>query len=241
MSASITYGDEVIPFQIVRNSKITGKIRIHVHPNGIVEVEAPQMEEEGEIVTALRKRLRWVSTQLEIQKISKAHVLPRTYVSGETHFYLGRRYVLKIIKDCDDFESVKLMGGRLQVTAKCENAEEIRDRLNRWYRSRAMAYFSRRLEDLSEHLSWVDATPRLKLRVMKTQWGNCSPTGAICLNPRLVRAPRDCIDYVIVHELCHMYEHNHSKRFYALLDKQSPNWRHVKTRLDGMAEMLLAE
>ena len=74
---------------------------------------------------------------------------------------------------------------------------------------------------------------------MKKQWGSCSPQGVITLNPHLVKAPRDCVDYVLVHELCHLVEHNHSVEFYRLLGGQIPGWESVKAKLDGMAEKLL--
>jgi len=241
MAETIAYGDERIAFNVVQNPSISGKVRIHVYPNGDVEVEAPSNTPADEISSALRKRARWVSTQLGLQKKDRAHVLPRTYHSGETHFYLGRRYVLKVIAQDRHGSLVKLKGGQLQVTTQGSSTEEIKVALNKWYRERASDYFKSRLCESSEQLAWIDTPPPLKLRVMKTQWGNCSPTGVICLNPRLVRAPRDCIDYVILHELCHLREHNHSKRFYALLDQHLANWRHIKARLDGMAEMLLVE
>ena len=76
---------------------------------------------------------------------------------------------------------------------------------------------------------------------MQKQWGSCSPAGVILLNPHLVKAPRDCIDYVISHELCHLREHNHSPRYYRLLAKIIPSWEAMKARLDGMAELLLNE
>ena len=74
---------------------------------------------------------------------------------------------------------------------------------------------------------------------MKVQWGSCSPAGRITLNPHLVKAPRECIDYVLLHELCHLRHHNHSTRFYKALDANMPHWRAVKQRLDAMAEQLL--
>ena len=74
---------------------------------------------------------------------------------------------------------------------------------------------------------------------MQTQWGSCSPAGRITLNPHLVKAPRDCIDYVILHELCHLAEHNHSERFYRLMQQVMPQWGKIKQRLDGMAASLL--
>lgn len=76
---------------------------------------------------------------------------------------------------------------------------------------------------------------------MKKQWGSCSPNGRILLNPHLVKAPRECIDYVLVHEICHLKEHNHGSKFYKLLDQMLPGWRSIKARLDGMAELLLNE
>lgn len=239
--SAISYGDFEIGFGIVENPALNGKVRIHVHPNGKVEVEAPLGVTLDEIRCALRKRVRWVWNQLELQKEDRAYALPRTYQSGETHFYLGRRYVLKVLGDPDQPNRTRLKGGQLLVITKDSDADAVKDTLNRWYRKKAEDYFAKRVFGISEQLSWVDDAPKLKLRVMRTQWGNCSPSGTVCLNPRLIRAQRDCIDYVILHELCHLREHNHSKRFYALLDRNMPNWRHTKARLDGMAEILLAE
>jgi predicted metal-dependent hydrolase len=74
---------------------------------------------------------------------------------------------------------------------------------------------------------------------MKKQWGSCSPAGVLSLNPHLVKASSLAIDYVLLHELCHLRFHNHSDRFYRLLDRQMPGWKEVKERLDGMAQLLL--
>lgn len=104
----------------------------------------------------------------------------------------------------------------------------------------SVLYFERRMEEIVSFLPWVDQLPSIKLVSMQKQWGSCSPKGAVNLNPWLIRAPRECIDYVIVHELCRLVEHNHSKRFYTLLDRHCIGWRHTKAKLDGMAELLLA-
>jgi predicted metal-dependent hydrolase len=75
---------------------------------------------------------------------------------------------------------------------------------------------------------------------MERQWGSCSPTGRLTLNAHLVKAPRECIDYVIIHELCHLQERNHGPRFHRLLDAQMPGcWRIMKERLDGLVEQIL--
>ena len=100
--------------------------------------------------------------------------------------------------------------------------------------------FERRLREEASQVAWASGNlPDMKLLAMKKQWESCSQKGRIHLNPQLVKAPRECIDYVILHELCHLKEHNHSPRFYGLLDRNMPDWRERKAKLDGMAELLL--
>ena len=82
--------------------------------------------------------------------------------------------------------------------------------------------------------------PKLKLLNMKTQWVNCSPSGNLTLNPYLVKAPTRCIDYVILHELCHLVEHNHSKQFYELMSQTMPDWEGRKIHLDEMAAKIFS-
>ncbi|MGP5314724.1 M48 metallopeptidase family protein [Psychrobacter faecalis] len=98
-----------------------------------------------------------------------------------------------------------------------------------------------RIKPLYHKAYRVEASPSIKLMVMKKQWGSCSTKGNLILNPHLVKAPRECIDYVILHELCHIAEYNHSERFWRLLTQVMPNWKEVKARLDGIAELYLNE
>lgn len=240
MKGAVTYGSRTISYVVVANQKLTTKVRIHVHPTGIVEVEAPIGRSPNDVAGAVAKRGRWLSEQISSIENARCHVLVREYVNGETHFYLGRRYVLKITVDASSPPAVSLKGGHLRVSVRKADPAEVQRVLNAWYRERAEQYFAKRLAALSENIRWVKAQPPIKLKRMRNQWGSCSPSGSINLNPWLIRAPRDCIDYVIVHELCHLREHNHSKRYYALLDRQMPRWRPVKARLDNMAELLLA-
>lgn len=88
---------------------------------------------------------------------------------------------------------------------------------------------------------WVTGRPTLRILTMQKQWGSCSAKGVLILNPHLVKAPKECIDYVILHKLCHISEHNHSEKFWRLLTQVMPQWKEVKARLDGMAELYLNE
>ncbi len=89
--------------------------------------------------------------------------------------------------------------------------------------------------------TWVSGRPSFRILTMKKQWGSCSSKGMLMLNPHLVKAPKESIDYVILHELCHIAEHNHSERFWWLLTQVMPQWKEVKAKLDDMAELYLNE
>lgn len=131
------------------------------------------------------------------------------------------------------------VGGYIQVFVHQRNPEAVRVALNDWYRGRARIVFGERLAAIASSLRWMREAPPLRLQVMKVQWGSCSPGGRLTLNPHLVKVPRECIDYVLLHELCHLKEHNHSKSFYRLLERQLPQWRRKKERLDELAELVL--
>jgi predicted metal-dependent hydrolase len=134
------------------------------------------------------------------------------YRSGEMMFYMGRRYVLKLIQSQNN-PTVKLIRGQLQVfipTTENVTTERVQFLTQQWYRQQAQRVFNERLKILLSKTDWVKDLPPLKILYMEKQWGSCSIRGTIILNPNLIKAPKECIDYVILHELCHIAEHNHS-------------------------------
>lgn len=250
----LNYGERSFEYQLFFISDVTkknnantkGSVHIHVHPNGLVAVDAPEKASPSDVKKALRKRARWVLKHLDDIHARQAQVLPREYVSGETLFYMGKRYQLKIRsssgkKSENALPEVRLYRGKIEVIGHQMDSDKIKKALGNWYRFRAEQVFARRLDYVTSHLIWLDTIPEWKLLTMKKQWGSCSPKGVLSLNPRLVKAPVQCIDYVLLHELCHLQEHNHSKRFYALLNRGMPDWQMHKSRLDGMAELILNE
>jgi len=239
--ASFTYGDERFDYEICFTPERTTKIAIHVHPDASIQVDAPEGESQAKINSAVLKRARWIKNHVSQARAQREHVLPRNYVSGESHFYLGRRYQLKVTDAKEEGEQVRLWRGRLNVDTQERSPDAVKKQLYRWYRERAAEVFDRRLLEVVDNVSWLKTVPPLRLLKMRKQWGSCSPQGVIFLNPQLVKAPRECVDYVIAHEFCHLKEHNHSSRYYRLLRDVMPGWEPVKARLDGMAELLLNE
>lgn len=233
------YGDERITFERVKRRQGSDKVLIKVHPDCRVVVSAPEATQDDAVTAAVKQRGRWIYEQLRDFRQQQEHITPRRYISGESHYYLGKQHLLKVVVDPDQPQGVKLLRGRLEATVRSSEADRVKAVLNAWYKTRAKEVFHRRLDALLPQALWVTERPPLRILTMQTQWGSCSPQGRITLNPHLVKAPRECVDYVILHELCHLAEHNHSERFYRLMGQVMPRWEKTKERLDKMAGLLI--
>ncbi len=247
-----TYGDSAIHYDIVRKDESSTsvaalakrKVVIKVHPDQRVVANVPFDATNASIHEAMLKRARWIWKNIETFAAQNEYVLPKEYISGETQFYLGRRYVLKVISQPGEISQVKLLRGKLEVTLgndKDTKSKQVKALINQWYLSHARHVFYERLHAMLTKATWVKGIPSFRIMAMKTQWGSCSSKGALMLNPHLIKAPKECIDYVILHELCHIEEHNHSDKFWRLLTQVMPNWKEVKAKLDDMAELYLNE
>ncbi len=234
-----SYGDDLIGFERVDRKNDARRILIKVHPDCRVIVQAPSDASDEDVMQAVKKRSRWISSKLDTFRAQLSDVRPRQYISGESHYYLGRQHMLKVEVKSDQKPQVKLLRGRLEVTVKKHEPSKVKDLLNDWYKSRAQEVFQRRLTAVMDKTLWVKEKPPIRILTMQTQWGSCSINGLLTLNPHLVKAPRECVDYVILHELCHLVEHNHSEYFYRLISKVMPEWGKHKQRLDNMAGLVL--
>lgn len=234
---SIQYGDELICFSLRRQpSRTAQRLAIHVEPDGSVLVDASEVTSLEVVMSAVKKRVRWISQHVGAARERLHHVLPREYVSGEALHYLGRRYRLKVVVQAGVVPHARMRGGFIEVTVDEHRPVTIQKILDGWFRIRAREVFPIRLAAVAAPLGWIKHLPPTRLQFMKVQWGSCSPSGRITFNPMLVKAPRDCIDYVLLHELCHLLHHNHGPKFYKTLDRCMPGWRVIKERLDNMAE-----
>lgn len=229
---SFTYGEERITCCRLPRKQNDKGILIKVRPDCCVEVNAPVDADDQEVIQAVKKRGRWIYRKLREFRKQQAFITPRKYISGESHYYLGKQYVLKVIKTSTEKQGTKLIRGSIEVRLKEYDPEKTKLLLHEWYKARAKEFFNKRLDILLDKTLWVTHRPAIRILTMKTQWGSCSPKGNLTLNPLLVRAPRECIDYVILHELCHIAEHNHSERFYKLQNQIMPGWEKYKKILD---------
>jgi len=202
-----------------------------VNPKLEIIVRCPRGTRQDRIETFLRKKWLWLNKQLNcFQKYSKRLYL-REYVSGEGFYYLGRQYQLVVKRG--SYESVSLVHGRLVITTKKSVLDGIHNKrlLSKWLLERRIVIFQERLDAMIEKFGYKNL-PKIVIREMPKRWGSYSSQEKVILNPRLINAPKDCIDYVITHELCHFKHKNHGKKFFALLDSKYRNWEAVKEKLE---------
>ena len=174
----------------------------------------------------------WIIEQRYFFGLFLPRLPEKRYVSGETFCYLGKRYRLKVISS--NQEKVVLKRGVILVNTKDRtNSKQIKKLLYRWYRQRAEIKFGERLDLCHNTIKKHGVKlPTVQIRRMKKRWGSCSKHGAIILNTELVKAPSHAIDYVVMHELCHLKHYNHGKAFYKLLNRVMPDWSKRKKRLE---------
>lgn len=226
---SIVYGKRNIYYQISYRDRKT--LKISVEPNLEVKVVAPESSTEKLIEEKLRKRASWIIKQQNYFKEFLPITPPRKYVNGETHMYLGKQYRLKIVQN--HIDKVSLKAGRILVRTRHKQPLMIEYLLGGWYKSNAERIFQKILEDrIGSFTKYNIDLPPLKIKRLKNKWGSCSSKGIVTLNPELIKAPKGCIEYVVNHELCHLVEHNHSKKFYSLQEKTMPDWAESKQKLE---------
>jgi len=209
------------------------RLSISVHPDGTVTALAPQGRSLEDVQTYLNRRRSWIAKQRRYFEKYQPLPVERRYVSGETHLYLGRQYRLRVHQA--DNVSVRLVGRFFEVEVPApRQPESVAMAMGGWYQSHAELLFQDRLRRCLQI-----ATPlrfaldvHLRAKPMKRRWGSCSQTGTITLNTDLVKTPLHCIDYVIIHELCHLRIHDHSPAFFRMLGRCLPDWQRRKERLD---------
>jgi predicted metal-dependent hydrolase len=232
----IPYGSKHITFALEYSPRKT--LAIEVHPDSSIIVKAPIDATIESIESKIIHRATWIARQ---QRQFDQYALPLPApecVSGEGYRYLGRQYRLKLIENSTD--KIRLWQGRLEVNTPTPfDRVQVERSISHWFRDRALIIFSERYQYCTKLVASyaIEHHIGFELRTMSKRWGSCTPKGKIFINPLLVSAPKDCIDYVIVHELCHLRFSNHSSSFYRLLTSIMPDWIDRKHRLNNQVEL----
>lgn len=236
--SSVLYGKTEIAFSIRQASRKT--LAIHVFPDGTVVADAPQGASTLEVAETIRKKGAWILTQKR-HFASYPPVIPaRQYISGESLSYLGRHYRLKVCEG--HVRATKLIGAYLEIShLPLDGPGIVGSLVKAWLRAKAYIVFKSLLSSCVNVTAKIGITelPPWSMLLMRKRWGSCTKAGRIILNPELVAAPKDCIRYVILHELCHLKINNHSHHYYKILSCVEPEWEKLRAKLNRSVELRL--
>jgi len=230
MQFSFKYENRLIQCKVIlRNRK---NITIRVDAGGQVTVLAPPGTSEKIIREQVESKARWILKQIDY--FNYPAFAPRQFMEGEWFLYLGCEYHLHLEIDSSLTKmEVKLDRDRLVVLTPTANGGIIREALETWYRRQARKKIAERIACYEDRIARVPG--RITIKSQKCRWGSCSARGNLNFNWRIVMAPERVVDYVVVHELCHLLELNHSRRFWALLAQVIPDYKEDKEWLQKNA------
>ncbi len=202
-------------------------------PDARVHVSAPENLPERDIRSYVASKIAWIRQQ-RAAILSQARQTPREYVSGESIYCLGSRYLLSVIgEDRGAVERILWGGGKLRLYVHADSTRAHKAAIvEGWQKSMLGECLAKKLGTWCRKLGME--TPVVELRRMKTRWASClAGKGKVIFNVALARVPARCVEYVLVHELTHFTEKNHSPAFVKLMDERLPRWRELRRELNG--------
>ena len=241
LAHTFDFGGEVVSFSIERTSR-RKTVAISVGYDG-VRVLAPSDLDDDHVIKIVHQKGPWLMRkQAGYRELGGAPV-SREFVSGETFYYLGRPYRLKVVPHETAVltritaRGLSLIAPVLPDAGPLVRRAAIRSALRHWYRNHAKMHFLARVSFTAEVLGI--ARPTVRVVDQSKRWGSCDASGTLRLNWRLIMAPMALVDYVIAHEACHVLEHNHSRRFWRSLETIMPDYESRVRRLDALGHLYI--
>lgn len=218
---SFNYKSEKIEFELIYKKRRT--IEIRIDPPGRVIVTAPSGADEDEILKIVQNKGHWITKKLrDVKNINIKE--ERDFKDGDLFLYMGNDYPLKLIieKNIKNIE-VKYSAENIIVISPSADKELIRKAMKLWYREKTEEIIHDRMKELQKYF---DRKPSdIKIKEQKKRWASCTSKGRLLFNWRCSMASVQAVDYIIVHEMCHLYHMNHSKSFWNKVSSVLPDYK----------------
>lgn len=228
----IHFGNQFIDFYIERKS--VKNVNLNIKPDMTIHISANEKVPLDFIYEFVRSKGQWIIKNVkQFEQVLPLKQNEREYVNGESFKYLGKQYRLRVEQSAN--EAVKYFRGfiylQVQNPSDFSKKEQMMDA---WYKEKAYKIFSESLDKMQALIEKYGVErPMLEIRTMKARWGSAQiENKTILINTELIKAPKYCIDYVILHELVHFKYNNHSDSFYNMLFTLMPDWEKRKKILD---------
>ncbi|WP_352418880.1 SprT family zinc-dependent metalloprotease [Proteiniborus sp.] len=235
MKMKFKYEAQIIEFTVEYRKRKTLEIRIEPPDN--ISVIAPKRASEKDILRMVETKANWIVKKLselkEIEKLKKN----KEYVNGESFMYLGRYYSLEIIIDETVSKPItKLYQGKFYITTNTRDQDNLKESMKKWYYDKSLEKILERVEHFQSYFSVKPNS--IKVKEQKKRWGSCTSRRDILINWRISMAPADVLDYLVVHEMCHMVQMNHSSDFWKLVERIMPDYKRRRDWLRKYGIML---
>jgi hypothetical protein len=224
----LTYGKHKYKYGLIKEDRKT--LSLTIHPNLAIVVKSPSYALDEKVELFLKRKWLWLERKIRFFKKHVKTQAIKDYVSGESFHYLGKQYLLKVIFSDSNKISLSKRTIYLNTSGDARDSDNNRKLIEKWYKDQTKEVLNERfLENLK--LFSLKHKPIMEIRKMKRRWGSYVNSKKIILNSELIKVSTDCIDYVIVHELCHLKHKNHSELYYKYLGIKCPNWKNIREKL----------
>jgi predicted metal-dependent hydrolase len=215
--------EQIIDYNIIYTKRRS--IGIYIGPISGVTVRAPYRTSVRTIEKLVISKSSWIRKHLENHKSNVRIGSNRSYSDGDTVLFRGKEFHIRIIESKTYW--VRLVDNIIEIGLRNITEKEMAGlMLEKWYRTIAVEIFSKKFEDILISYKNYNFTPsELSVRALKRRWGSCSSKGKITLSSELIKLDEIYLEYVIIHELCHLKHHDHGKEFYKLLYEIFPDWK----------------
>lgn len=231
---SFAYDTEKIEFAVVKSRRKS--LSIAIQPDGNLLVKAPFFLSDGEILKWVKTKTSWIVRQrakiLEQQETNP----PKKYVTGEKFWYLGQEYELEVRISVGRAGTVGIVEDKMILFSKTIDEAEVQKILTDWFVKQAKVVIPKKVRFWAEQMG--ESYGKVTVKNQKKRWGSCSSARNLNFNWRLIMAASEVLDYVVVHELCHLRQMNHSKAFWREVEMVLPDYKVHKKWLESNGKLL---
>lgn len=222
MEVTFMHKNREIKFNIIYRKRKT--MSLEIKRDGIINVIAPNGLDKTFIVDKVKNKSDWIIKKLEEIEVLNNNRYTRSYESGDIFLYLGNEYILEVLVDKTTIgTSVSLENNKLIVRSNSNNKDVIQRALKNWYTDETLGITKERINYYK--LFFEDTVTSIKIKDQKSRWASCTYKNEILFNLICSMMPIQIIDYIVVHEMCHMEHRNHSKDFYLAVERILPDYK----------------
>lgn len=222
MEVTFMHKNREIKFNIIYRKRKT--MSLEIKRDGIINVIAPNGLDKTFIVDKVKNKSDWIIKKLDEIEVLNNNRYIRSYESGDIFLYLGNEYILEVLVDKSTIgTSVSLEDNKLIVRSNSNNKDVIQRALKNWYTDETLGIVKERINYYNPFFE--DTVTSIKIKDQKSRWASCTYKNEILFNLRCSMMPIQIIDYIVVHEMCHMEHRNHSKDFYLAVERILPDYK----------------